>query len=595
MYLPSLNEIRTSRDMVDVFGGYNHNLRINNGEFYDMTNLTSSYYPTLSPRGKRGVYISPTSETGIQGIIAKDKLCWVEGRNFYVNGSEVQMNLNDEPKSLISMGAYVIIMPDKKWVNTLSTDEDGDRWGYIENEVTVPSGGNEISFAMCRFDGTVLENVSSGNTAPEEPNNLDYWVDTSADTSTLKQWDATTSMWTSVATTYIRISSPGIGRGFSKGDGINISGLKDTAFGDGHTDLNDIDGNFVIWSSDEDFIVIVGIIDANKTITNEVTISRKMPDLDYITEAGNRLWGCRYGLNANGDVVNEIYACKLGDFKNWNCFAGVSTDSYAASCGTDGVWTGAITHLGYPVFFKEGFLHKVYGNYPANYQIQTTACRGVERGSHKSLAIVNETLFYKSASGICAYDGSLPQEVSYAFGDERFRNGVAGSVGNKYYISMESLQSKKPVLMVYDFSKRMWHKEDETQVKAFCTCDGELYYIDAADGKVKTILGSGETDTKPVEWMAETGVIGTDMPDKKYISRLTVRLSLALGSRVQLYVQYDSCGAWEHLGTLNGTTLKTFSVPVKPKRCDHMRIRICGVGEAKIYSIVKTVEQGSDV
>lgn len=589
MYLPSLNEIKTNRDMVDVFGGYNHNLRINNGEFFDMKNLTSSYYPTISPRGKRGVYTVPTSETGIQGIIAKDNLCWVDGRDFYINGYKVEMQLNDEPKSLTAMGAYVIIMPDKKWINTLKTDEDGDRWGYIENRVTVPSGNNDISFSMCRMDGEILENVASGNVAPDAPNNLDYWIDTSSDTHTLKQWDATTSMWTSIATTYIRISSPGIGRGFSKGDGITISGLA------GREDLKSIDGSFIIWSLSEDFITIVGIIDQSKTITDEVTISRTMPEMDYITEAGNRLWGCRYGLSASGEVVNEIYACKLGDFKNWNCFAGVSTDSYVASCGTDGEWTGAVTHLGYPVFFKEGFLHKVYGNFPSNFQIQTTACRGVERGSHKSLAIVNENLYYKSASGVCAYDGSLPQEVSYAFGDERFCNGVAGSCGNKYYISMKSMQTNEYVLMVYDTSKRMWHKEDSLRVNAFCCCDSEMYYIDAADGKIKTMLGSGELDTNPVEWMAETGVLGTDMPDKKYISRLTIRLSLTLGARVQIFAQYDSLGAWEHLGTLNGTTLKTFSVPVKPKRCDHMRLRLVGVGEAKIYSIVKVIEQGSDL
>ena len=601
MFLPPVNEIKTKRDMIDVFGGYNHNLRINNGEFFDMKNLTSSYYPTIAPRGRRGVHYTATSENGVQGIIAKDTLCWVGGRDFYINDYKIEMQLTDSPKTLTAMGAYVIIMPDKKWVNTLKTEEDGDKWGYIENSVTVPSAGNSITLEMCRLDGTVIENVTSDSTAPSEPNNLDYWVDTSSDTHALKQWDATTSMWTSVATTYIRISSPGIGRGFSKGDGITISGLKNstllnedgTAIGEGYDDIRNIDGSFIIWSLEEDYIVIVGIIDESLTITNEVTVSRTMPEMDYITESGNRLWGCRYGLNANGDVVNEIYACKLGDFKNWNCFAGVSTDSYVASCGTDGVWTGAVTHLGYPVFFKEGFLHKVYGNYPSNYQIQTTACRGVERGSDKSLAIVNEILYYKSISGVCRYDGSLPQEVSSAFGDERYCNAVAGACGNKYYISMKS-QTDEYVLMVYDTAKRMWHKEDNTQAKGFCSCRGEMYYIDAADGKIKTMLGGGEIDPMPVEWMAESGVIGTDMPDKKYISRLTIRLSLALGARVQIFAQYDSVGAWEHLGTLNGTTLKTFSVPVKPKRCDHMRLRLVGEGEARIYSIVKAIEQGSD-
>ena len=158
-----------------------------------------------------------------------------------------------------------------------------------------------------------------------------------------------------------------------------------------------------------------------------------MPKMDFIVESNNRLWGCRYGVANNGKVVNEIYASKLGDFKNWNCYMGASTDSYAASVGTDGQFTGAVTHLGYPIFFKENCLHKVYGNYPANYQVQTTSCRGVQKGSEKSLAIVNEVLYYKSQNGICAYDGSLPNEISAEFGDERYSGAVAASHNNKYY------------------------------------------------------------------------------------------------------------------------------------------------------------------
>ena len=56
MKLPKLKEIKTSRQMVDVFKGYNRNLRIGDGEFFDMKNMTSDHYPVLSPRGKRGFY-----------------------------------------------------------------------------------------------------------------------------------------------------------------------------------------------------------------------------------------------------------------------------------------------------------------------------------------------------------------------------------------------------------------------------------------------------------------------------------------------------------------------------------------------------------
>lgn len=596
MYLPSLNEIDTSRKVVEIFKGYNHNVRINDGEFYDMENLTSDCYPTLSPRAKRG-----SLGVSANAIIAKDSLCWTAGENFYINGYPIDMKLSNEPKQLISMGAYVIVMPDKKWVNTLSKSEE-DTWGYIENEVKT---SGDVHFSMSKVDGTDIEdNIPCGNTAPESPENMTYWVDTSSDTHSLKQWNSSTEMWTTVATTYIKISSPGISLGFNKYDGVTISGLKDSL----NADLAKIDGNFILWdvkdsdTAGTDYIVIVGLLDANCSTQAEVTISRKMPEMEYIIESNNRLWGCHYGINENNEVVNEIYASKLGDFKNWNSFLGISTDSYAVSCGTDGAWTGAINHLGYPLFFKENFLHKVYGNYPANYQVQSTACRGVEKGSHKSLVIVNEVLYYKSRNGVCAYDGSLPQEISYSLGDKKYINAVAGSYNNKYYISMKDIEVEKYVLMVYDTSLGMWHKEDNTEVKEFCSCKykksetesiDELFFIDS-DNNLRTMFGGGTLDAGIVEWMAETGVLGTEMPDKKYISKLTIRMMLALGARVSFFAQYDSNGAWESLGTMTGRTLKSFTVPIKPKRCDHLRFKIIGKGDAKIFSIVKTVEQGSD-
>ena len=577
MKYPKLTELPTSREIVEVFKGYNHNLRIGDGEFYDMTNLSSDNYPVLSPRSQRGIYLSPKKPNG---MVAKDALCYVEGSKFVINEYSVEMNLTDEPKTLISMGAYVIIMPDKKYINTKKYSDCGD----IEATFSTTS---TVTFQMCKMDGTGYDNVSVQAAPPSEPKNMDLWIDTSEVPHVLKQYSSTTAMWSIVATTYIKISATGIGRSFSVNDGVTISGVKDES-------LSDLNASMVIWEKGDDYIVVTGIIDTVISQTDPVTISRKMPHMDFVIESENRLWGCRYGDAVNGEIVNEIYASKLGDFKNWNCFMGISTDSYAATVGTDGQFTGAIAHLGYPLFFKENYVHKVYGNYPANFQIQTTACRGVQKECSKSLAIVNETLFYKSRSAICSYDGSLPVEMSSALGDMRYSNAVAGALGNKYYISMMD-DNGQYHFFVYDTMKGMWHREDDTQALEFCNCRGDLYYIDHADKQIKTVRGTGITDTAPIKWNAVTGVIGTDSPDKKYISRMDVRMSLAVGTRVSFYAEYDSSGEWEHLFTMTGTKLGSFAVPIKPKRCDHMRIKIIGYGEAKIYSICKTIEQGSDI
>lgn len=579
MKYPTLKVLPTSRELLDVFKGYNHNLRIGSGEFYEMTNLSSDNFPILSPRSKRGTYAAPSMP---QGMVAKDALCYIDGGDFVMNEYRVPMGLtaDDEPKTMISMGAYVIIMPDRKYINT------ADLTDYGSIEATVKTAGT-VTFTLCKVDGVEYENAVTQATAPANPANMALWIDTSSVPHTLKQWSATSAMWSAIATTYIKISAPGLGSPFSANDGVTISGIESEA-------LSDLNASAVIWAKGDNYIVVKGILDQVTTQTAPVTVTRKMPNMDFIIESENRLWGCRYGTAVNGEVVNEIYASKLGDFKNWNCFMGISTDSYVATVGTDGQFTGAITHLGYPLFFKEGCVHKVYGNYPSNYQIQTTTLRGVQKGCSRSLAIVNEVLYYKTRTGVCAYDGSLPVEISAALGDVMYHSAVAGTLGNKYYISMiDSFEDHH--LFVYDTLKGMWHREDDTQVVDFCNCRGDLYFIDYADKQIKTVKGTGIPEGKPIKWSATTGIIGTNSPDKKYISRMDVRMKLDVGARVAFYAEYDSSGEYEYLFTMTGKSLQSFSVPVRPRRCDHMRLRIVGTGEAQIFSICKTIEQGSDI
>ena len=274
---------------------------------------------------------------------------------------------------------------------------------------------------------------------------------------------------------------------------------------------------------------------------------------------------------------------------------GVSTDSYAASVGTDGVFTGAITHLGYPLFFKEGFIHKVYGNFPANYQIQTTACRGVQRGCGRSLAIVNEVLYYKARHAVCAYDGSLPAEISSVLGEEHYADAVAGAHGNKYYISMRNTGDDTYSLFAYDTSKGLWHREDGMRVDAFCSCDEELYCIENGTNRIISLLGSGEPAEETVSWYAQTVDLYLSYPDMKYISRLTVRMQMEVGAEATFYAQYDLSEEWVKLCTIRGTDLRSFSIPIRPRRCDHMKLLIEGEGACKIYSIAKTVEEGSEL
>lgn len=594
MRYPFLNELPTTRTVTEAWMGYNHNLRIGEGELYDMRNLSSDRYPVLAPRKARGVYAAPDSA---QGLIAKDALCYIDGQYFVGDGYRVDMGLStaaeDCPKRLVSMGSYVIILPDKKYINTADLSD----YGSIEASFTTQG---EVSFTLCRLDGETMAPDYTQDSAPAEPLDGQLWLDTASVPNSLKQWSEINGMWAAFATTYIRISAPNLGKPFQEGDGVTISGLagEQLTGSDGaaltNGDISAIDGSFVIQAKGDDYIVIIGLLAKADTIQNPVTVARRMPNMDFVIESGNRLWGCRYGTAVNGEIVNEIYASKLGDFKNWNCFSGISTDSYIASVGTDGQFTGAVNHLGYPLFFKENCLHKVYGSYPAAYQIQTVNCRGVQRGSEGSLATVNEVLYYKSRTGVCAFDGSLPADISAALGGVSYSQAVAGAHGNKYYISMMEDSTGEYVLMVYDTARGMWHREDGTRALAWCSCRNELYCIDCADGKIKTVLGSGEPESEPVHWMAETGAMGLDSPDNQYISKLTVRLSMDPDASMDVYIDYDSEGVWRQVCSLVCTSLRSYTVPIRLRRCDHFRLRLEGEGDVRLFSVTKTVEDGSD-
>lgn len=578
MDIPKLRPIPMTREVVRAFGGLNRAQGAGEWEFSHMENLTSDAYPALAPRKARSIYAAPASP---QGLIARDSLCYVDGADFVLGETRIPMGLSvkpeDCPKQLISMGAWVIILPDKRWINTA----DPSQHGAIEAETAVTG----VKVSLCRADGRDYEAYHLGTEAPQSPKGGDLWLDTSATPHQLKQYASETDRWTQVLTTFLRLEAPGISAGFEKLDAVVLR------FPQGV--LPELNGANLIQDLGEGYIVITGLLPEAVTVAGTVTVSRKMPRMDYVVESGNRLWGCRYGYDEEGEFVNRIYASALGDFRNWNRFQGVSTDSYFANLGTDGPFTGGVNYLGEALFFKENCIHRVWGSYPGEFRVVSIPCRGVEPGSHRSLALVGETLYFKSRSGVCAYDGSQPRLISGKLGSRVYCDAVAGAWNSRLYISMAWEEGRE--LLVYDTRQDTWHREDDLAVQCFCTHRGSLYAIDEASRNILRLASPGEAAGEPVPWMAVTTPLGLNDPDQKYLSRVTLRLALKPEGELRLDVQYDESGAWEELAVIRSSDFRSFSVPVLPRRCDSLRLRLRGRGDFRLYSMTKTMEGGSSV
>lgn len=224
--------------------------------------------------------------------------------------------------------------------------------------------------------------------------------------------------------------------------------------------------------------------------------------------------------------------------------------------------------------------------------VNETACRGVQKGSGKSLVVVNETLLYKSRSDICAYQGGFPSGISDALGEELYSDAAAGAIRDRYYISMKDSKGE-PQLFVYDMGKRLWMREDSLGVDSFARVGDELYAI---SGKLLYAMQGTVGEPEPfVSWKAETGILYYQYPDKKYISRFNIRAQMEEGAEMDVYIQYDSSGVWERKGRIKLKGTNTVTVPIRPRRCDHMRIRLEGKGMFRLFSAAKIISFGSDM
>ena len=507
------------------FGGYDHTAGARDGGIWDMENLTGALYPVLSPRMPRW-NVRDIPSPG--GLYAHDGLFWASGGGFYAGG-ELKGKVAEGEKTFVSLGAYIVILPDKKYYNRL-TDEYGD----MEASYT---GTAKLQ------NGVYAEEEAKANT--------------------------------------IYSSGANWGSHFKKGDAVTISGAATHEENNKSLIIREIDGDYLRFYENSFTISDGGD-------TEELTVKREVPDMDYICENENRLWGCR---------EDTIYASKLGDIFNWNVFDGVSTDSYAVTVGSAGDFTGACSYLGYPCFFKEEHIYKVYGDKPSNFQVMGSASMGVQKGSGKSLAIAGETLFYLSRSGIAAYAGGVPQLISDGFGTMRYKNAVAGSDGQRYFVSMEDAEGKRQ-LFVYDTQRKLWHREDGTDAAGFAY-DGGLYCL-TSEGKLW--LDGNAADVPPdaakeekVKSFAEFADFVEDDPNRKGTSKIQVRIELDAGAKVKIDMMFDSDGVWREVRTLTATKKKSFYLPIIPRRSDHFRIRFSGTGMWRLHSLVRESYSGSEL
>lgn len=612
-----------SRGVQRSFGGYCHTEKDFDGTIYDMENLSSEHTPMLSSRRPRSLLGSFTDCNGIYSV---------DGHIITVDGTTLRKDnkivgaVADSPKSFAILGDRLIIYPDRVYLNyaalgdysdlsTLSLSVEAPKYGDVY------AVGTAVPYDLYYWDGqrwTAYE---------KEFGSLEGAVTTMVTflaTSTLYGEGAVQNAITGLNADW--------GSTFAVGDAVTLSGCTTHPENNVTAIIREIDGNTLrfyeyLFTTDEVFryevtealpagnyffhadgaeqgfssAAVLAAGDAlewdGTTLTAQsgttltltatpggteldfialpvdtaeprpVTLRRSLPELDHICSVNNRLWGCR------GDTV---YCSKLGDPFNFQVFDGISTDSWTVNSGSPGAFTACCAYLGYPLFFKEDRIYKVYGSRPAEFSLVESMTMGVAEGSGESLAIAAETLFYLSPRGMVAYSGGVPDPLWEDFGDLRLTRGVAAARGSKYYLAAIDGDGNRHIF-VYDAACGLWHREDALPALAMANgADGILFATATALWCSEAVAGA--TEEEEVTWFAEFGPFIQNSPDEKTIHRLKLRFLLEEGATVQVCIAYDG-GDYALAGKAQaGKGMRTAVLPLIPRRCDHFRLKVCGGG-----------------
>lgn len=581
------------------FGGLRHHINCGDGEFFDMQNLTAENYPLVSVRKKRGKLEGTVSAEVTQIYADNGAMITVDALGLSYNGYRFYEALNDYKNTkFVRFGDRVVIMPDKKVLNLKykilgwgtqdslpATAETNDAYAVIDQatgnyDVYVWDGTKFVS------NGKLVQRmeIESGEDVASFEDGTIYGESATANTIRLKQ------------TTYQYL----IGQGFKVGDAVTISGCETMPENNKIAIIREIapvgtetENGVLIRFSDYCFKMPEGT--DGQTVTkyqeNAVTIKREVPELKVIFEHENRLWG------ANG---KEIFASKLGDPFNWNCFDGLSTDSFYLQTQDKGEITAGIS-FGYPRFFREDSMTTVYGSMPSAFQTQVTELLGVKQGEQLSLERMGGILLWLSNKGIVMYDGDQVYLQDQVFGDWKISKVISKADAAKCYVHADL--GKNPLadgerllaLFCYDVTKGVWTKEDDPAIRSMTYMNGVIYALAGTQIIMLDSEGDLSGEIGAIESFAEFGDFTDGSPNRKAVSKVQLRLEIEEGAFVLVKIRYNSSGEWMTIKTIEAGNKRSVYIPVIPHRCDHYRIRIEGTGDWTLYSMARELYVGSAV
>ncbi len=328
---------------------------------------------------------------------------------------------------------------------------------------------------------------------------------------------------------------------------------------------------------------------ANNNYSAPMTFTKTVPELTNLCVWNGRLWGI--------DADNNICASKYMNPTVFEYFDLSSADSYTMETDTTGDFTGVAALGNHIAFFKENKIHRISGTKPSNYRHTILDTTGVKKGAERSVAKLDEAVYYCGGDGVYVYDGGTSEKISEKLGTLTYSSAVGGIDGSHYLLSLAD-ESGENILYCYDVERNLWLREDNLSIKAAFNYLGSLHYL-AADGNIYNVQAKPETG---IEFSVTLREMEENFSEKKGYSRLYLSYNMSEGGRIKVEVCYspdgtnrDGADSFETVGIFTNHRKNVSEIRLSPNRTDYIRLRITATSDVVVRRVMReyhTYRQG---
>jgi hypothetical protein len=259
---------------------------------------------------------------------------------------------------------------------------------------------------------------------------------------------------------------------------------------------------------------------------------------------------------------------------------------------------------GHVVVFFPNAIYELWGNRPANFQMQPVS-DVVGAVSNKAIVNIRGTIYFVDREAIYRYSGSTSPTEKFAIPVEYYIQNInpayrhlvaAGTDGKNLYISLPlGTATQNNVVLEYSPDYDIWNVWEDINATHFAEV-GTDWFAASNAGPVMKMGGAVQDGTVPISWRWESKPFaGGSMAQQLRWYKLWYAANVPAGSTLNVYLSKSAdLNDWQLVKSVASTALQTGRINLSVANlvdAHWLRIKFEGTGPCDIHEITRQQRQ----